>query len=311
MGRKRSPDSLLNYFPEQEMIETLKLYQETKSEKYYEILQPKLIAVINGMINKEFSYNTFVKGNRDMMIAECLFEIFQSYHRFDPAKGRLFAYTNRIIKNTLIKHYNQFIKLSEYEPTYSSINAKADVADNGDYGDDNIINLSIIANGTYVDDNFKTEDNIALDIVESKKVLSEKDTIRLVYDYLKLVNEAISYFCKKGRLSSFINSIKYETNINFDFTKYYTVFCDEQHFYSNLLEILDYTINKVLKWIESKYCDIIHNEPTEYNGQLSTRVLDSIHHYIITSVNNGVNTQIDLDNLVGFIKYITAKRYMS
>ena len=95
MGRKRSPDSLLNYFPEEDMVKTLELYKQTKADKYFDILKPKLVAVINGMINKEFSYNEYIKSNRDVVTSECLFAIIQSYNRFDTNKGRLFAYTNR------------------------------------------------------------------------------------------------------------------------------------------------------------------------------------------------------------------------
>ena len=53
MGRPRSKNSV--YFIEDEMVEVLKEYRFTKSEKVFEKIEPKIVAIINGMINKEFS----------------------------------------------------------------------------------------------------------------------------------------------------------------------------------------------------------------------------------------------------------------
>lgn len=308
MGRPRNPDSLLNYFPEKEMVEVLKKYKDTKSEKYFEILEPKLVAVINGMINKEFSYNTYVKSNRDIVISECLFAILQSYQRFDPEKGRLFAYTNRIIKNTLLKCYNKNIRKNSKESTYTDINASVDTGNDMDV--DNIFNLQIIADNELVDDSYEVKNSF--ENVQTRNIILDSDTtIHIVYNYITYIKEAVEYFMSNEKLDILINDIKYDSNIGFDFTKYHSTFTDDKMFYSNLLENIDYTLNSVVNWIRCYYHDVIDKEPVSFDGKLSNRVINSVKRFIINSFNVTLGNKINSEELINFMKFIATKRYLS
>ena len=66
-------------------------------------MKPSIDGLINGMINKEFYRNYHIKNNRYDAYTECIYEILNSLERYDPDKGRVYAYFNRIVKNSLLK----------------------------------------------------------------------------------------------------------------------------------------------------------------------------------------------------------------
>lgn len=311
MGRKRSPDSLLNYFPEEDMVKTLELYKQTKADKYFDILKPKLVAVINGMINKEFSYNEYIKTNRDVVTSECLFAIIQSYNRFDTNKGRLFAYTNRIIKNTLLKCYNKNIQIKKRESTYTDINSTLLNSDDIKSEEDNIFNVSLMGESGVIDDTYTIHN--ALETVMSKShSLDVASSMYIIYDYVKYIKDAVDYFLEEKNFRQLIHDSKFESEAKFDFSDYYNrIFTNQEIFYRNLLENIQYTLTSVLDWIRCNYSDVINKEPENYNGNFSNRAIGSVKRFIISSFAVTLGNKIDSDELVNFIKYITYKRWCS
>ena len=310
MGRPRSKNSV--YFIEDEMVEVLKEYRFTKSEKVFEKIEPKIVAIINGMINKEFSYNTFIKGNREAAISECMIEILKSYHRFDPDKGRLYAYTNRIVKNTLIKFYNKNTKLSTKEITYTDLNSLVDNEE--DIGDDNVFKLGNIVSNEVCDDTSAVAEENALAKASQKNVVLDSETsVYIIYTYLIYIVEAMQYYLNnKNNIHDLIKHITYDYKINFDFTKYYyQTNISADLFYFNLIENLNFVFNNLLQHIKCKYNNILNKEPETFDGKISNRVIGNIKKFIVNSFNDNIlSFKFNTNELISFVEYIVKYRYI-
>lgn len=306
-GRPPKPNS--NYFPELEMVDLLKTYKISQSEEVFRQLEPKLVGIINGMINKEFRSNPIIINNRNDCMSECMFEIFKSYRRYDPEKGRLYAYTNRIVKNTLLKYYEKSKKRSNNETTYTDINAS--VSDE-EQTEDNVFKINLISTNEMVDD--VTEVSNGLINCSLKNITLDMDTsINIIYNYVKYVKEALDKYLKnKDLLNKLVNDINYDVNITFDLTKYYNSTVSIDYFYYNLIENSSFVLNSLMMWIERSYKRKIHAEPLSYDGNLSSRAVGYVRRFIVTSFEDkALGVKIDSDELVEFIKYITLRAYIA
>lgn len=307
-GRPRNPDSVLNYFPETEMVDILKEYKMTKSDETFKLMEPRFIAIINGMINKEFSYNSYIKNNREDAIANCLLAIMSSYQRFDPEKGRLYAYTNRIVKNTLRKMSEKLAKLQSKEVTYTDINMYVESENNTE---DNVINISLSSDDTVSNDTSEIS-NILEKCTLKNVTLDAKSTINIVYFYIKYVKDTTAFFLKNSYyMDELIKDIIYDADISFDFNKYINQGISEKRFYHNLIEHIDFVLDTLLKWINCKYHNYLIDEPESFDGKLSDRVIGNIRTFIITTFNGlTLGSKLDADELIYFIQYITINRYL-
>lgn len=95
-----------------------------------------VFAITDGMINAEFGGNTFVLENREEMKQECFYEVLKSLRKFNAKKGRSFAYFNRIIKNTLLKHYYKSLRVASKEVKVFDLASNYDNKE--DYTDDDL-----------------------------------------------------------------------------------------------------------------------------------------------------------------------------
>lgn len=193
-----------NYFDEQYMISKLNNYYNNNSEKDLNDLSLKCIDIIHGMINKEFSYNSIVLKNRDDYVQDCMFEILKYVNKryYNPEKGRLFAYINRIIKNTLLKKYQNGKRIIESETN---------------------IHYDEIENEELMDYVVNKYDNIFDNINNSVKI-NKKDSIMYIYYIIKNIISNIDNI-NDNNISNLINIIKYNdkyeiNNLNEKYIKY-------------------------------------------------------------------------------------------
>lgn len=96
-----------DYFSEKDILILVKDYKINKNNLTFQKMSKPIDQMIDGMINKEFYHNDIVKNNRNDIHSECFIEILRSLEKYDPEKGRVFAYLNRIVKNTILRCYNK------------------------------------------------------------------------------------------------------------------------------------------------------------------------------------------------------------
>ena len=103
---------MANYFNEQRVSQLLTEYQKSHDDTIFTQIQPEILAVINGMINKHFIHNKVIYMNRDDAISFVYIEILRSLSNFNPQRGRAYAYINMIAKRSLISFYNKHSRIT-------------------------------------------------------------------------------------------------------------------------------------------------------------------------------------------------------
>jgi hypothetical protein len=305
---KKKPKS--NYFIEKEMIELVRLYKVSGDDTVFLKIAPVLDTLINGMINKEFSYNYHIKNNRSDVISECMYEILKSMKRYDPDKGRLFAYINRIVKNTLIKYYTGSRKIRDKEIIYT------DLAKNSpeEAEDDTAIKVGLNNHSKMIEDLTTTEDAVQMKPKMKNVTLDIDTSIYITYKYIVYVKEAIQFYLDNPDiLKNIVAGLKYEPRINFDFLHYYenkTNKIPDYLIYKTVIESLNISLNNILSWIKSNYPAIIQSEPKSYDGDMSNRAIGYIRNFVKKKLKkeNLVN-HFDINDLIELIQYLTLKRH--
>ena len=133
---------MANYFNEQRVSQLLTEYQKTHDDTIFDKIQPEILAVINGMINKHFIHNKAIYMNRDDAISFVYIEILRSLSNFNPQRGRAYAYINMIAKRSLISFYNKHSRITNKEMTYTDLTKNIDDTENG-FDIDNIVDMNV------------------------------------------------------------------------------------------------------------------------------------------------------------------------
>jgi len=299
-----------NYFIEKEMIELVRQYKATKSDKIFNKISPVLDTLINGMINKEFSYNHHIKNNRNDVISECMVEILKSLNRYDPDRGRLFAYLNRIVKNTLLKYYTNSRKVKDKEMTYTELTrnmseeAEEDTPIKISMSNNNGSNESIDIN-SMVTPKPKPK-NVTLDIDTS---------IYLTYQYLLYVKEAVQFYLDNVNiLNDTVKKLKYETKISFDFNRYYknkNIQPSDTLLYKTILESINISLNNIMSWVKSTYSDVIKEEPKSFDGELSNRAIGYVRSFVKKKLKKeNLVKHFEIEDLIELLQYLVYQRNM-
>lgn len=298
-----------NYFIEKEMIELVRQYKSTKSDLIFNKIAPVLDTMINGMINKEFSYNHHVKNNRNDVISECMCEILKSLDRYNPDKGRLFAYLNRIIKNTLIKFYTQSRKVKDKELIYTDLNKNSIEEDE----DDIAFKVGLNNSGELISDDTESESSLMLNPSMKNTTLDIGTSIYILYHYITYVKDSIQFYLDNPTIfKAVIKKMKYEQRVTFDFTQYYA---NKQHnipdtvLYHTILESLIISLNNILNWLSTTYPDKMKTEPESFDGELSNRAIGYIRKFVKKRLKkeNLIN-HFKVEDLIELIQYLVNKR---
>jgi len=308
-SRSRS-NSKSNYFVEKEMLDLIYLYRVTGDELVFTKIMPVLNILINGMINKEFSYNYYIKNNRDDVISECMYEILKSLKNYDPDRGRLFAYINRIVKNTLIKYHFKFRKIRNKELIYTDLvkNPSEEVED------DIAIKIGLNNSDKVIEDFTITEDLLQLNPKMKNVILDINTSIYIIYKYITYLKESIQFYLDNPEiLKNLILDLKYEPRVTFDFSYYYknkTNKISDYRIYKFILESLFISLNNILSWFKLNYPTIIDSEPESFDGKLSDRAIGFIRNFVKKNLKkeNLVN-YFDINDLIELIQYLTYERH--
>lgn len=306
--RKKSKSN--NYFSEKEMINYVKEYQLQRNDESFSKIAPSILELINGMINKQFSYNHHILNNKNDAIAECFIEIINSLNRYDPERGRLFAYLNRITKNTLMKYYTRSRRIKDKEKNYIDLIANID---DDDVDNDNIVMSSGMRYlNLYVDDLYDLNYNLKLNPSYKNVTLKVDNTINIIYKYLNNIKDIILYYVNDEKaISRLVDDITISSDIDFDFN-YNNILISNKMFYTSLINNLYEFINKVLVYIERKYGDYINKDESNitYNGRWSNRAIGYVRRIIRSKLKkDNLARYYGVDNLVNFIQYLVMKRY--
>lgn len=291
-----------NYFNEKEMNILVKEYKMNNSEQTFKKIEPGINQIINGMINKEFSYNSLIKNNKNDAVSECTYEILRSLKNYDPDRGRLYAYVNRIVKNTLLKYTSTHRKYKNKEIFYTEL-VKKDMEESVN-AEENATRLGLETSGTDSLD-IMSDDSIIHSV--SNITLSIKDSLILYYRYLKYIEEAVSYYMSNMEtLSELLNEIKFDPTVKFDLEKSMnSTIVSKNILYRNLLFTINEMIKNIISWIETTYNINDKSEPEEYDGNMSPRAIGYIRKFVNTSLKRQkINNYFDTTDLIEFMQYI-------
>ena len=292
-GSKTKNKNKENYFNEKEMTELLKVYKQTRDEKVFEKLNSGIKNIVNGMINKQFSYNSFIKNNKKDAEAECILEVYKSLKRFNVEKGRLFAYVNRIAKNTLLKYQNSARKINHFETIYADIVH----SENTELSDD-VFNR-IISNQTGIPN------------TKIKKVMSVDKSLSVIYKYFIHVKNVTEYFLtNSSNLKNLVYTIKYDYNIDFNFHFEKTIsFVSDETRYQLIIENIDNILTDLISWLEKEYHEEISLEPEYNNFIISPRAIGYIKKHVRKNMKKQkIFKNLSVDDLVEFINYISYQK---
>lgn len=209
------------YFNELETKNLLDNYYNTNNDNLLDDIIKSLKPIIIGMINKCFSYNTYIKDNYDDIVQECLLNIFLvvKNKKINPKKGKIFSYVNRVIKNTILISDN---KIRNYDEKNVSISKLV----NGVESDDECCNdlLDCIYDEHNYFSNIKNECIIKNDLISISIIYI---WINKFIDILRFVNNEEYY-----------NIVKYDENLieDIDFLNYTEIINDLIYVLSNVLD---------------------------------------------------------------------------
>lgn len=288
-----------NYFSEKEITKLVKEYKVTKSDEVFEEMSKPIYNMINGMINKEFYYNSIVKDNREDIQTECFFEILKSLEKYDPDRGRVFAYFNRIVKNTILRCYNKIKKINSKELLYT--NFSKNVADELD--DDTVLNL-----GKKTYRNMETfSEQETLQALDSKKTLTAKESYFVIYKYIKSLKNNISIYTTDVNLrKDLLVDIKTDPNVSFDFSKYSkSSLISDYIILTRIMVAIDITLLELLSWLSKKYPSIDKIEPKTFNAKIQLRTINAVKNYVNNTIEHSKLTEYyDIDDIIKLISYI-------
>lgn len=292
-----------NYFSEKDVLNLVKLYKfsenrNNKNEIFCKMSKP-IQQMIDGMINKEFYYNDIVKNNRNDIHSECFVEIIKSLEKYDPERGRIFAYLNRIVKNTVLRYYNKRKKINEKEMLYTTFSKNTEE----EVDNDIILNLG---NNTYHnEETFSEQENIQSLI--SNKTHTSQESYYIIYYYIKQLKNNIKIYLDNDDLrNELLEDIKIDPNVTFDFNKYsQTNLLTDKLVFSRILSYLNITFSKLLSWIEKYYSKSLVKEPKTFDAKLQQRTINTIKNYVNDYISHSkLTSYYSIEDMIQLIRYI-------
>lgn len=292
-----------NYFSEKDVLNLVKLYKfsenrNNKNEIFCKMSKP-IQQMIDGMINKEFYYNDIVKNNRNDIHSECFVEIIKSLEKYDPERGRIFAYLNRIVKNTVLRYYNKRKKINEKEMIYTTFSKNTEE----EVDNDIILNLG---NNTYHnEETFSEQENIQSLI--SNKTHTSQESYYIIYYYIKQLKNNIKIYLDNDVLrNELLEDIKIDPNVSFDFDKYsQTNLLTDKLVFSRILSYLNITFSKLLSWIEKYYSKSLVKEPKTFDAKLQQRTINTIKNYVNDYISHSkLTSYYSIEDMIQLIRYI-------
>lgn len=300
-----------NYFSEKEMISLVSLYKENKNNKIFAKIEPVINKLINGMINRQFSYNYHIINNRKDVISECYYEILISIERYDPERGRLYAYLNRIIKNTLMKYYVKSRKIKDKESNYTDLSRN--IADDNDLDlDQFIISMGINNTDEIINSEYDTNENIFIKPNPKNVTLKIDTTVNIMYNYINDIKEIVKFYLdNEYAIDYIINDIHFNNNIEFSlFDENEQIFLTKKEFYYNIIENYHSFLNNIINFLKCNYKEYISKEPENYDGYWSNRAIGYIRKFVNVKLkNDNLAKKYDVTELVSFINYLIKTRY--
>lgn len=213
-----------NYFNEEDTRVLLSKYYNTNDEKILEDIIINLKPIILGMINKCFSYNSYIKDNYEDVFQECLLNIFivLKNKKIKTQKGKIFSYINRVVKNTILIFDGKTRKYEENVITFNNLSSNLEQQDKDENDFDDLIDVLYNEEKTY-------SNNIKPNNVINNELVS----ITLVYIWLKELNNLLIKLNK----DFFYNELKYNnnTNENIDYLYYNEIIEDLKNIISDIL----------------------------------------------------------------------------
>lgn len=292
-----------NYFSEKDVLNLVKLYKfsdskHNKNEIFCKMSKP-IQQMIDGMINKEFYYNDIVKNNRNDIHSECFVEIIKSLEKYDPERGRIFAYLNRIVKNTVLRYYNKRKKINEKEMIYTTFSKNTEE----EVDNDIILNLG---NNTYHnEETFSEQEN--LQSLISNKTHTSQESYYIIYYYIKQLKNNIKIYLDNDVLrNELLEDIKIDPNVSFDFDKYsQTNLLTDKLVFSRILSYLNITFSKLLSWIEKYYSKSLVKEPKTFDAKLQQRTINTIKNYVNDYISHSkLTSYYSIEDMIQLIRYI-------
>lgn len=212
-----------NYFNEEDTKILLLKYYKNNDEKILNDLIINLKPIILGMINKCFSYNSYVKDNYEDVYQECLLNIFLvlKNKKIKLQKGKIFSYINRVVKNTILVFDIKTRKYEENIIPFNTLSVNLNDQDKDESDFDDMI------------DTMYNETNYFSDIKNEGIIKNELVSITLIYIRLKELNKYLNIIDK----DEFFNSLKYNDNTNekLDYLYYSELIEDLKEFISDII----------------------------------------------------------------------------
>jgi len=300
------------YFDENLAQECILKYQSSKDMNDLSPLYHQFVLQATGMLNKQFYANSFIQNNKEDAIANAIYEIYKSLQKFDLSKGKVFPYTNRIIKNTFLIYHQKLLKQSCEISIYNLQNDN----NNDDNNEDEIFG--------YVTTNDNTEPNDLIskssytgNPVKCFDYINDKDEYKLediefVYSYFKSIYDKLNVLISnKKELITLINTLQenleseliYETNNTIvDLFKKKTSI---DYKYQSVFKIVHSSIS-LLEWIENNYN--INKNTSTYKSLAFISIPKSLIKKITFIKNNifknNIPDYVNIKNLVETILYI-------
>lgn len=296
---------MANYFNEQRVSQLLTEYQKSHDDTIFTQIQPEILAVINGMINKHFIHNKAIYMNRDDAISFVYIEILRSLSNFNPQRGRAYAYINMIAKRSLISFYNKHSRITNKEMTYTDLTKNIDDTENG-FDIDNIVDMNVDYSAE--NDNELFDNTQSITGYKRKGTIPVDESLIIIYKYLQNIQQCFSFFRNDDiALNHLINDIDYDVNACFCFANISSQKKKKFLTYYNIISNIDILIQKILIYIKNRF-DIDETRTiTNYDGNLSNRAIS----YIRTSVDKYMNKEdncladyFNTSELIAFINYV-------
>ena len=301
------------YFDEKMAQECILRYQESKDMNDLAPLYHQFVAQANGMLNKQFYANDLIKDNRDDAIAYAIYEIYKSLQRFTLEKGKVFPYSNRIIKNTFLMYYQKLLKHSCEMSIHELQNSN-----NDENSDDDIFGYvndfekdPVVCKSGYSGNPIKIFDHIG---PESDEINIED--MQFVYFYFKSISDKLNILLNdKKELNSLILAIQEnleeeiipsETNKKKSITNLFQKEVSLEAKYKATFKAIQMSIQKLLDWITDNYK--IDNNITVYRSNAYLTLPKALMKKITLIKNNIFKTNlpdyVKSENLVSVMMYI-------
>jgi len=240
-----------------------------------------------------------VKLNRSDIKSECFFEILKSLEKYDPDKGRVFAYFNRIVKNTILRHAIKIQKRSNKEMSYTNFSKNREE----ELSDDMVLNLGEC---TYHNEETFSEQE-TIQSLGPKKSLSSQESYFIIYNYIKILQENLSVYIDDQELKfKLLEDVKKDPNVTFDFAKYsQSNLLNDNLVFTRILSAINITLSELLIFLQKKFSKSITSEPLSFNAKIQQRTINTIKNYVNNSISHSkLTSSYSIEDVIQLIIYI-------